>query len=70
MLQFLVVFIFFLMAIGLMLLSLHFSKYKQREESCCSSGHCSATHHIDHNHACKKEHIDFINKIKVDNLKV
>lgn len=53
-----------------MLLSLHFSKYKQREESCCSSGHCSATHHIDHNHACKKEHIDFINKIKVDNLKV
>ncbi len=42
MIQFFLIFVFFLIAIGIMLLSLHFSKYKQRPSSCCGSGNCSS----------------------------
>lgn len=70
MLQFLIVFLFFLVAIGLMLLSLYFSKYKQNGESCCSGGSCSSNKSVDSNHQCKKDHDELISKIKVENLQV
>jgi len=70
MLQFLIVFLFFLAAIGLMLLSLYFSKYKQNGESCCSGGHCSSVKSSDPNHQCEKDHQELIDKIKVEKLQV
>ena len=70
MLQFLIVFLFFLLAIGLMLLSLYFSKYKQNGENCCSGGHCSSVKSSDPNHHCEKDHAELISKIKVEKLQV
>lgn len=70
MLQFLIVFLFFFVAISLMLLSLYFSKYKENGESCCSGGTCSSIKSSDNNHKCKKDHSELINKIKVEKLQI
>ncbi len=70
MLQFLIVFLFFLVAMGIMLSSLYFSKYKQRDESCCGAGHCSSNKASDPNHEFKKDHAEFISKINVEKLHI
>jgi len=68
--QFIIVFLFFLAAIGLMLLSIYFSKYKQKGESCCSGGHCSSINSANNNHECKKENDELMNSINVKKLQI
>jgi hypothetical protein len=71
--QYIVVFVFFTIALILMLASLKFSKYKERPESCCGGGSCSSGHSHDHGHnhgECKKSE-EIANKftIEVDKIK-
>jgi len=68
--QFIIVFLFFLAAIGLMLLSIYFSKYKQKGESCCSGGNCSSINSANKNHECKKENDELMNSINVKKLQI
>lgn len=69
--QYIIVFVFFLIALGLMLLSLQFSKYKQRSENCCGGGSCSGESSHDPDHKCSKsEEIENKFMIDVDKLKV
>jgi len=71
--QYIVVFVFFTIALVLMLVSLKFSKYKDRPEGCCGGGNCSSSS-PNENHGkgeCKKTE-EIANKflIEVDNLKI
>ncbi len=56
--QYLVVFGFFTLAIVLMLLSLHFSKYKKKSEGCCGGGSCATDGIKDPSQKCSKEFLD------------
>ena len=75
--QFIIVPIFFAIAIVGMGLALHFSKYKQGDAGCCGGGHCSADGHGhgDGNHSCYSSKSDFVDdytnlkKVKVLNYK-
>jgi len=40
MLQYIIVFAFFILAFVFMGITLHFSKYKKRKSGCCGGGHC------------------------------
>jgi len=53
--QYIIVFVFFLIALSLMLLSLKFSKYKERKEGCCGGGSCSSASFNHERNKCKKE---------------
>jgi len=71
--QYIVIFVFFSIALLLMLVSLKFSKYKERPEGCCGGGSCSSNSN-DHKHGeneCKKNK-EITNKffIDVDNLNI
>ncbi len=76
--QLIAVIVFFALATVIMGLSLHFSKYKQKENSCCGGGHCSVDGHHDHDscensyscYASKEEFVDNFDKIKVQKIEV
>ncbi|MEN8192528.1 MAG: hypothetical protein ABFS12_06900 [Bacteroidota bacterium] len=68
--QFLIIFGFFILAIGLMLLSLHLSKYKKRPEGSCSGGHCAAHNFKDENHSCSSHHHKTEAHIETDELEM
>lgn len=70
MLQFLIVFVFFLIAIGLMLLSLYFSKYKQNGESCCSSGNCATSGVKKDSHNCAKHNYENEAQLKIEKMNI
>jgi len=71
--QFIIVPIFFIIAVVGMGLALHFSKYKENGAGCCGGGHCSADGQGDGNHSCYSSKSDFVDnytnlkKIKVLN---
>ena len=48
--EFIIVTIFFVIALGGMLLALKFSKYKKRKKNCCSEGYCNTKKGKDRNH--------------------
>ncbi len=70
MVQFIIVPIFFIIAVVGMALALHFSKYKQGDSGCCGGGNCSTDGHGG-NHSCYSSKSDFaddfqnIKKVKV-----
>ncbi len=63
--QYIVVFVFFLIAMLLMLASLQFSKYKQRKDSCCSGKNCSDDSSSKEHNTCEKSS-KFGNKFAID----
>lgn len=62
MIQYIVVFLFFIGAISLMLAALHFSRYKKRPSGCCGGGHCKTGEET--YHSCYHEKVDFVDKYK------
>ena len=60
--QYIVVFLFFIGAISLMLAALHFSRYKKRPSGCCGGGHCESGE--ENYHSCYREKADFVEKYK------
>ena len=67
MLQYIVVFIVFILAFGIFLAALHFSQYKRRPDSgCCGGGHCS-TDKTEGYGSCYSEKVDFVNKYNKPN---
>jgi hypothetical protein len=60
--QYIVVFLFFIGAISLMLAALQFSRYKKRPSGCCGGGHCEDAEEI--YHSCYHEKADFVEKYK------
>ncbi len=67
--QIIAVIVFFALATIVMGLSLHFSKYKQKENSCCGGGHCSAHGSGNHSHSCYASKADFVDKFQKIDLK-
>lgn len=65
MLQYIVVFLFFVAAFALMLAALHFSQYKKRPSGCCGGGHCSPEDKEDGKYpGCYGEKVDFVERYK------
>jgi hypothetical protein len=65
MIQYLVIFLFFVVAISLMLVGLHISQYRKRASGCCGGDHCATND--DGNtigHSCYDEKVDFVEKYK------
>ena len=59
--QILIVVGFFIVAMGGMMLALHFSKYKQRNSGCCGGVHCSTDEKEKHAAGgCYREKMDFV----------
>jgi hypothetical protein len=65
MIQYIIVFLFFALAMAVMLIALHFSQYKKRPSGCCGGAHCD-THSEggETNHSCYSEKVDFVEKYK------
>jgi hypothetical protein len=64
MIQYIVVFLFFILAFSGFVAALHFSQYKKRASSgCCGGGHCS-TDEEERDHSCYNEKIDFVDNYK------
>jgi hypothetical protein len=56
MLQYILAFVFFVIAISIMIFALHFSQYKKRGPGCCSGGHCDNPNNKDLEHiGCYEE---------------
>ena len=72
--QFIIVPIFFIIAVVGMGLALHFSKYKQGDSGCCGGGNCSTDGNSGGNHSCYSSKSDFVDQypklkpVKVLNL--
>ena len=58
--EFVIVPIFFLIALGGMLLALKFSKYKEDGASCCGGGHCSSDGKSNGHKSCYQSKVDFM----------
>ncbi len=63
--QYIVVFVFFLIALSVMLLSLKFSKYKERPGNSCGGDNCACEASGKNKSECSKE-IEFENKFIFD----
>ena len=65
MVQVLVLVVFFMVALSIFWLALHFSQYKKRPSACCGGGHCETGIHKDKAEgtgaACYTEKINFVN---------
>jgi hypothetical protein len=65
MIQYLVILLFFLVAISLMLVGLHFSQYRKRASGCCGGGHCATDDDGKSlGNSCYDEKVDFVEKYK------
>lgn len=65
MIEYLVTFLLFVVAISLMLVALQFSKYKKRPSGCCGGGHCTTDgDEADSGHSCYDEKTEFVKKYK------
>lgn len=65
MIEYLVAFLLFVVAISLMLVALQFSRYKKRPSGCCGGGHCATDGEETVNeHSCYDEKTDFVKKYK------
>lgn len=65
MIEYIVVFLFFVLAFAGMLAALHFSKYRKRASGCCGGGHCSTDQDGEAaGHSCYDEKVDFVDKYK------
>ena len=65
MLQYLLAFFFFVLAISIMIFALHFSQYKKRGSGCCGGVHCENHQEKDLEHIdCHKEKDDIIKGYK------
>jgi len=67
--QYLVVFAFFIFAIGLMLASLHFSQYKKKSEGCCGGGNCATPGRKKDSNNCDKHHENEA-QIKIEKMNI
>ncbi len=63
--QYIIVFVFFLMALSIMLVSLKFSKYKERPGSNCGGDNCACEASGKDKSECNKE-AEFENKFVID----
>jgi len=63
MIQYIIVIVFFVLALVFFGVTLHFSKFKRRHSGCCGGGHCDtpADHH-QHNCGCYDEKVNFVEK--------
>jgi hypothetical protein len=68
--QYIVVFVFFLIALSFMLLSLKFSKYKERPGSCASDSCSCGASDLDKSECSKVSEIENKFLIDVDKIKV
>ncbi len=67
MIQYIIAILFFLIAISIMILSLHFSKYKKKPSGCCGGGHCKTGNDGETQApSCFDEKIDFVDKYKAN----
>ena len=67
--QIIAVIVFFVLATVVMGLSLHFSKYKQKENSCCGGGNCSVHGSGENAHSCYASKSEFVDNYKKVELK-
>ncbi len=69
--QIIAVIVFFALATVVMGLSLHFSKYKQKENSCCGGGHCASDGSSSHScYGSKSEFVDNFKKIDFKKVEI
>ena len=62
--EFIFVFIVFLIAMTGFILSLHFSKYKRSDSGCCGGAHCGTEKSSDG--SCYSEKLNFVDEYKSD----
>lgn len=63
--EYIVAFLFFVLAISIMLMALHFSQYKKRPSGCCGGRHCDTdAEEGERYHSCYSEKVDFVEKYK------
>jgi len=68
MIEYIIVFLLFVLAFSGMLAALHFSKYKKRASGCCGGGHCSTDQDGETaGHSCYDDKVDFVDKYKTVN---
>ena len=66
MIQYIVIFLFFVLAFSGFVAALHFSQYKRRPSSgCCGGGHCDTDGGKgEHSHSCYSEKSEFVDNYK------
>ena len=68
MIEYIIVFLLFVLAFSGMLAALHFSKYKKRASGCCGGGPCSTDQDGETaGHSCYDDKVDFVDKYKTVN---
>jgi hypothetical protein len=64
--EFVFVFVVFLLAMGGFILSLHFSKYKQSDSGCCGGGNCESGN-SGGGGSCYSDKMKFVDEYSSDN---
>ena len=61
MIQYIIVFAFFILAVVFFGATLHFTKYKKRNSGCCGGGHCDSSEGDEQqNCGCYDEKVNFV----------